>query len=90
MRILMIPLPAIAKTEGSNKRVGELCDGFLKHGFEVATCAALDNNFKVIDNVKNYYLDVPSPAGLPMFLGKRMLDIAEKSGIKSKKKYWKF
>lgn len=81
----MIPLPALAKSEGSNKRVRELCEGFLNEGFKVATCAALDENFKIIDNVKNYYLDVPSPAGLPMFLGKRILNVAEKTGIKSRK-----
>ena len=85
MRILMIPLPALAKTEGSNKRVRELCQAFLNYGFNVATCAALDGNFKNIDNVKNYFLDVPSPAGLPMFLGKRLFTIAEKTGIKSRK-----
>ena len=90
MRVLIIPLPALAKTEGSTKRVRELVEGFIDNGFTVATCAVLDGNFKPLKNIYNYYLEVPMPLGLPKFLGKRAFEFAEKSGIKKRKEVSSF
>jgi len=50
MRILIVPLPALAATNGSQSRVSQLIKGFSKEGFEVATCAAMDKNLFQIAN----------------------------------------
>ena len=81
MRVLIIPLSARADTAGSYHRVNGLVKEFIKAGIEVATCAALDCNYKNDNRIKNYYLPVPSPLGMPECIGKNFFAILEKSRI---------
>ena len=85
MRILIVPLPALAPTQGSQLRVRQLITGFRAAGFEVATCAAEDLNFKKQEGITNYFLEIPIPMGLPSCIGKNMFQFAAKTGLSSKK-----
>lgn len=85
MRILIVPLPVLAPTQGSQGRVRKLIEGFKSAGFEVATCAALDDNFKKDKDVFNYFLDVPIPMGLPNKLGRNLFQVATKLGVTQRK-----
>ena len=85
MKILIVPMAALAETHGPASRCRSLALGFKNAGFEVATCMAKDVNYKVIEDVPNYYLDVPMPLGLPEFYAKKVFPIAQKLGITSKK-----
>ena len=85
MRILVSPMAAMAETSGPSSRVKALVEGFRDAGVEVATCMAEDVNYKKIDGVKNYFLDVPMPMGLPGFIAKRTFPVAQKLGVTSKK-----
>lgn len=85
MRVLIVPLPALAPTNGSQGRVKQLIKGFQSEGFEVATCAALDYNFKKQVDVSNYFLEVPIPMGLPKWIGTHLFQIASGLGIISRR-----
>ncbi len=85
MRILVVPLPALAQTNGSQGRVKQLIAGFKANGFEVATCAALDYNFKKQEDVPNYFLEVPIPLGLPSIMGRNFFHLATKLGVSERK-----
>ena len=85
MKILIVPMAALAETNGPASRCRALALGFKNAGFEAATCMAKDVNYKVIEDVPNYYLDVPMPLGLPEFYAKKVFPIAQKLGITSKK-----
>ena len=67
MRILIAPMAAMAETSGPFSRAVALCHKLIEREHEVAFCAAKD--------VKNYYAPIPSPLGMPMFIGKRMFNI---------------
>lgn len=86
MKILIVPMAAMAETSGPSSRCRLLAEGFSKAGFNVATCCAEDVNFRPVEGIKNYYLDVPMPMGLPAPIAKRMFPIAQKTGITSRKK----
>lgn len=86
MRILIAPMAAMAETSGPFSRAVGICNKLLERDHEVAFCAAKDVNYKTIENIKNYYAPIPSPFGMPMFLGKRMLKIGQLIGVQQKKK----
>lgn len=81
MKILMVPLSAMADTAGSFHRVNAIIETLLEKNIEVAMCAGRDLNYKNPNHVKNYELPVPSPLGLPKCIGKHMFRFASKSGI---------
>ena len=86
MRILIAPMAAMAETSGPFSRAVALCNKLIERDHEVAFCAAEDVNYKSIENIKNYYAPIPSPLGMPMFIGKRMLKIAQLLGIPTEEK----
>lgn len=86
MRILIAPMAAMAETSGPFSRAVALCNKLIERNHEVAFCAAEDVNYKNIENIKNYYAPIPSPLGLPMFIGKRILKIGQALGVQQKKK----
>lgn len=86
MKVLIAPMAAMAETSGPFSRAAALCHKLIEKNHEVAFCAAEDINYKKIENVKNYYAPIPSPLGLPMFIGKRMLKIVQLLKIQQKKK----
>ena len=85
MRVLIAPMSAAAETGGPAGRCKLLAEGFKRAGIDVATCMADDVNFKKIEGVDNYYLDVPVSLGLPEFIGGRLFPVARKLGITSRK-----
>jgi uncharacterized protein (TIGR00661 family) len=62
-------MAAMAETSGPFSRAAALCHKLIERGHEVALCAAEDVNYRSIENVKNYYAPIPSPLGMPMFVG---------------------
>lgn len=86
MKILIAPMAAMAETSGPFSRAVALCNELIERNHEVAFCAAEDVNYKKIEKIKNYYAPIPSPLGMPMFLGKRILKIGQLLGIQQKKK----
>lgn len=85
MRILMVPLAALASTMGSQNRVKQLMESFIEAGFEVATCAAKDLNYKEQEGITNFFLETPIPMGLPSWLGKNFFQLASKTGLSRRK-----
>lgn len=85
MRMLIVPMAAMAETAGSYSRTVLLAEGLRKRGIEVATCAACDFNFRPIEGVENYHLTVPMPLGLPRRIAVHTFPIAQKLGITSRK-----
>lgn len=75
----------MAETAGPSGRARLLAEHFKDAGIEVATCMAEDINYKPIDGVKNYYLEVPMPLGLPKVIASKTFPIAQKLGIIEKK-----
>ncbi|AGK95807.1 glycosyltransferase [Clostridium pasteurianum] len=86
MRILITPMSAMVETSGPFSRVIALCNKLLEGQHVVSMCAAEDVNYRRIEGVKNYFAPVPSPLGMPMFIGKNVLKVAQFSGIQKKKK----
>ena len=78
-------MSAIAETAGPVSRCRRIAEAFAGAGAEVATCMAEDVNFKAVNGVRNYFLDIPMPFGLPAFIAKRTFPIAQKLGITSRK-----
>ena len=85
-RVLIVPMAAMAETAGSFVRAEILAARLVEHGFAVATCMAEDVNYKPLPNVKNYFLEVPSPLGLPRFISKRTFPLAQKFGLTAGKR----
>lgn len=85
MRVLIVPMSAIAETAGPVSRCVMLANALKNAGAEVATCMADDVNYKAVNGVRNYFLDIPMPLGLPAFIAKRTFPIAQKLGITSRK-----
>lgn len=85
MKVLVIPMAAMAETGGPSSRCKSLAEGFKKAGIDVAACMAEDINFRKMDGIRNFYLDVPMPLGLPKCIATRSFPIAEKLGITARK-----
>lgn len=85
MKVLISPMSAMAETHGSQIREAALATELLEQEHEVAFCADEDQNYRPIKNVKNYPAPVPSPFGLPAFLGKNLFALAQTLGIQQRK-----
>ena len=85
MRVLLIPMAAMAETSGPSSRCRILAEGFREAGIETAACRAKDVNYKAIDGIYDYYLDTPMPLGLPRAIASRSFPVAQKLGITSRK-----
>lgn len=85
MKVLIIPMSAMAETAGSFQRASILANKLKENGIDVALCSAKDTNFREIEEIKNYYLSIPVPLGLPKIIGTHTFPIAQKLGITSKK-----
>jgi uncharacterized protein (TIGR00661 family) len=79
-------MAALAETSGPITRALNLAVKAEEKGHEVALCAAEDCNYHPVKNIKNYYAPVPSPFGLPLFIGKNIFKIAQILGIQQRKK----
>lgn len=85
MRVLLVPMAAMAETSGSFSRVKIIEEALRSSGVKTALCAARDMNYRDIEGVKSYELPVPSPMGLPMAIARHTFPVAEKLGITSRK-----
>ncbi len=85
MRVLIVPMAAMAETSGPFSRCRLIAKGLKAANMDIATCIAEDVNYKVIDGIKNYRLEVPMPFGLPKFIASKSFPIAQKLGITSRK-----
>ena len=52
MKILIVPMVAMAETSGPSSRCRLLAEGFRSEGFDVATCMAKDVNYKVMNGIR--------------------------------------
>lgn len=90
MKILVVPMPAMARTDGPFSRTASLIAAMKDKGITPALCAAEDVNYKKIDGVKHYKMTVPMPMGLPAPLAERMMRIGTKLGMPGRKKIHSF
>lgn len=90
MRVLITPMAAMVETSGPFSRTVSLCHKLIEKGHSVALCAAEDLNYHRIEDVKNYYSPIPTPLGMPMFIGKRMFKLVQFLGLQQKKKVTSF
>ena len=85
MKVLIVPMSAMAETSGPISRCVLLAEGLKKQNIEVATCIAKDVNFREIDGVKNYYLETPMPMGMPKAIATKTFPVAQKLGVTAHK-----
>lgn len=85
MRVLVVPMSAMAETAGSFSRAITLTNALNAANIDTAVCVAKDINYKPIDNVKSYFLSTPMPLGLPEIIAKHSFSTAQKLGIASRK-----
>ncbi|MBR4397550.1 MAG: hypothetical protein IKS93_06840, partial [Methanobrevibacter sp.] len=90
MKVLISSMSAMAETAGPSGRARLLVEHLRDAGIEVATCIAEDVNYKPIEGVENYYLEVPMPLGLPKAIASRTFPLAQKLGIIEKKNVGSF
>ncbi|RRJ64022.1 UDP-glucoronosyl and UDP-glucosyl transferase [Paenibacillus oralis] len=86
MKVLISPMSAMVETKGPFSRTAVLANEFMERGHEVALCAPEDNNYYSINKVQNYYAPVPSPLGMPVFIGRGMFKLFQSVGFQPKKK----
>ncbi|MBR5502873.1 MAG: hypothetical protein IKV87_00250 [Methanobrevibacter sp.] len=85
MKVLISSMAAMAETGGPSKRARLLAEGLRNADIEIATCIAEDVNYKPMAGIKNYYLEVPMPLGLPKSIASHTFPIAQKLGITERK-----
>ena len=90
MKVLISSMAAMAETVGPSGRARLLVEHLRGAGIEVATCIGEDVNYKPIEGVENYYLEVPMPLGLPEAIVSRTFPLAQKLGIIEKKNVGSF
>ncbi len=80
MKVLIAPMAVIMETSGPATRAAQLCQCLLDLGHTPAFCAALDGNYREVPGARNFECPIPSPFGLPMFLGRGMSKFATAMG----------
>ncbi len=85
MKVLITPMSAMAETGGPFSRARALALELVRQGHEAAFCAGEDVNYKPVEGIHNYPAPVPSPLGLPGFIGKRLFRMAQKTGAQQSK-----
>ena len=81
MKVLIATMAAMAETAGPSSRTRMLVGKLNALGVETATCQAEDINYKKLSGVKNYYLTIPMPLGLPKFYASHVFPVVQKLGI---------
>lgn len=84
MRLLIVPMAAMAETSGPFSRCRLLAESAVAAGIDVATCIAEDVNYSEINDIKNYSLDVPAPLGMPEIIASKVFPVVFKEEIKEK------
>ncbi len=90
MKILIAPMAALAEMSGPITRARFRAIKAKERGHKVSFCAAEDQNYRPVENVKNYYAPLPSPFGLPLSIGKRMFKLAQALGFQQRREVRSF
>lgn len=85
MKVLVVPMSAMAETAGSFSRTVLLVNALKEANIDTAVCLAHDVNYKPIDGVKSYFLSAPMPLGLPKMIAAHTFPKAQKLGITNRK-----
>lgn len=85
MKVLVVPMSAMAETAGSFSRTVLLVNALKEAKIDTAVCLAHDVNYKPINGVKSYFLSIPMPLGLPKMIATHTFPIAQKLGITNRK-----
>ena len=85
MKLLIVPMAAMAETAGPFSRCRLLAEKASAAGIETETCIAQDVNYSPIDGIRNHFLDVPSPLGMPGIIASKVFPLAQKLGITERK-----
>ena len=85
MKVMIVPMAAMAETHGPVSRCRALAYGLKEAGFDVCTCMAKDVNYRAMDDIPNFDLDIPMPLGLPKAIATKTFPVAQRLGITSKK-----
>lgn len=85
MKVLIVPMSAVAQTEGPFSRAEILAKTFLESGIQVALCGGEKGNSRVVSGTAHYFLSTPMPMGLPKWLGSRVYPFADRLGVIGKK-----
>ena len=85
MKVLIVPMLAIAQTEGPTSRAKSLAKAFVKEGIQVALCSGDDKSISSLAEVAVYPIAKPVPLGLPPWIGLRTYPLADRLGIIGKK-----
>lgn len=81
MKIVIVPMSAVAQTEGPFYRAKVLTTVFSERKMQVAMCLGDDRSSLPVNNVARYPLSIPVPMGLPKWIGLRTYPLADKFGI---------
>lgn len=90
MKLLLVPMAAMAETAGPFSRVRALAEAFVRRGWSVTLCAGEDGNARPVPGASFCPLTVPVPLGLPAALGRRVFPIASRLGLPGHKKVRSF
>ncbi|MPM15860.1 hypothetical protein SDC9_62234 [bioreactor metagenome] len=82
MKVLIVPMSAVAQMEGPFSRAEILAKTFLESGIQVALCG---ESSRVVSGTAHYFLSTPIPMGLPKWLGSRVYPFADRLGIIGRK-----
>jgi hypothetical protein len=82
MKILIVPMSAVAQTEGPFSRAEILAKTFLESGIQVALCG---ESSKIVSGTAHYFLSTPVPMGLPKWLGNKVYPFADRLGVIGRK-----
>ncbi len=81
MKLLIAPLGLATRTLGPGLRTTALAQAAMSRGHSVAICAASQSTMPLLSGVTHYGAPLPSPLGLPMTLGRRLIPVMGKLGI---------
>ncbi|WP_027183041.1 glycosyltransferase [Desulfovibrio inopinatus] len=81
MKLLLAPLGLATRTLGPGLRTIALAQNAMSRGHSIAICAPADNNMPPLAGVTHYGAPMPSPLGLPLTLGRRLIPVMGQLGI---------
>ena len=85
MKLIVAPMAALAETRGPFGRARAVALAARERGHSVALCAAQDPNFEHVGDIVNYPAPIPVPFGLPLWLGRQLLPLAQRLGVAAHK-----
>lgn len=81
MKLLVVPMMAMAESSGPTKRACALARAAAERGWDVGLCVPTGGDGDAPDGIREVEMELPSPLGLPRAIGKRMFPIAQRLGL---------